>query len=465
MFASVGLGPPQLASRATRVHDLSVLWERGMRHIAIVGSGPAGYYTAEAAVKKWGEDARIDVIDRLPVPFGLIRTGVAPDHQSIKAVSRRYEKTAIGDTVRFIGNVEIGTDISVADLRSLYDAVILATGAPKDRELAIAGAEAANVFGSAAFVGWYNGHPDFAHLAPDLSGRHAVVIGMGNVALDVARILAKTEGEFAGSDIVSHALETLRGSRIEHITILGRRGPHQIMMTPKELGELMQLERAAPQVDAADLPPAGDDAILEPGLRKSVTLLREFAALPAAASPDKPITIAFDFFSSPRAIVSDGGAIAAIEVERTRVEAGRAVGTGETYRLPADLLVSCIGYQTSAIEGVPFDERAGRFANDEGRILPGLYCVGWAKRGPSGTIGTNRPDGYGVIDLVDEDIGTGAHKRGRDGLDELIAKRGLDVVTFRDWQKIEEAEIAAAREGAPREKFVDIESMIAARGV
>ena len=434
-----------------------------MRHIAIIGSGPAGYYTAEAAVKKWGEEARIDVIDRLPVPFGLIRTGVAPDHQSIKAVSRRYEKTAIGETVRFVGNVEIGRDISIAELGSLYDAVILATGAPTDRKLAIEGADSANVFGSAAFVGWYNGHPDFANLDPDLAGKQAVVIGMGNVALDVARILAKTDREFAASDIVAHALEALQASNVERITILGRRGPHQIMMTPKELGELLHLERASPIVEAADLPPPGDDAILEPGLRKSVTLLREFAALPDDARA-KPITIAFDFFASPNAIVSEDGKVSAIDVERARVEAGRAVGTGETYRLPADLVVSCIGYQTSAIAGVPFDERAGRFANHEGRILPGLYCVGWAKRGPSGTIGTNRPDGYAVIDLVAEDIGSGPRKRGRGGFDELIAERALDVVTFRDWQKIEEAEIAAAREGAPREKFVDIESMIAARG-
>ncbi|MBX7481067.1 FAD-dependent oxidoreductase [Qipengyuania qiaonensis] len=435
-----------------------------MRQIAIVGSGPAGYYTAEAAVKKWGEEARIDVFDMLPVPFGLIRSGVAPDHQSIKAVSRRYEKTAIGDTVRFAGNVRIGSDLSIDKLSSLYDAVILATGAPRDRKLGIDGADTGNVLGSAAFVGWYNGHPEFAQLAPDLSGKHAIVIGMGNVALDVARILSKTEGEFLGSDIVAHALGALRASNIETITILGRRGPHQIMMTPKELGELMHLERASPHVDAADLPPVGDDAILEPGLRKSVTLLREFAAIPESIHGEKPVAIEFDFFASPKAVLSEGGKVTAVEVERTEVEAGRAVSTGETYRLPADLVVSCIGYQTSPIAGVPFDERAGRFANSEGRILPGLYCVGWAKRGPSGTIGTNRPDGYAVIDIVDEDIGTGSRKRGREGFDELVEQRGLDIVTFRDWQKIDEAEIAAAREGSPREKFVDIESMIAARG-
>ncbi len=435
-----------------------------MRHIAIVGSGPAGYYTAEAAVKKWGDDARIDIFDKLPVPFGLIRTGVAPDHQSIKAVARRYEKTAIGQSVRFIGNVDVGGSVSIEELGSLYDAVILATGAPQDRPLEIPGARTGNVFGSAAFVGWYNGHPEFAGMDPVLSGKHAVVIGMGNVALDVARILAKTEGEFAGSDIVAHALEALRGSAIEKITILGRRGPHQIMMTPKELGELGTLDRAAPHVDPADLPPVADDAVLEPGVRKSVTLLREFAQ-PAAPDRDaKPVSIEFDFFASPRAITATNGWVSAIEVERTRLETGRAVGTGETYNLPADLVVSCIGYRTSAIEGVPFDQRAGHFANDEGRILPGLYCVGWAKRGPSGTIGTNRPDGYGVIDTVDEDIAASSGKAGRAGFDELAQERGIEIVTFRDWQKIEEAEIAAAREGAPREKFVDIESMIAARG-
>ena len=436
-----------------------------MRHIAIVGSGPAGYYTAEAAVKKWGDEARIDVFDMLPVPFGLIRTGVAPDHQSIKGVSRRYEKTAIGDTVRFVGNIAIGRDVSIEELQSLYDAVILATGAPKDRLLRIEGSDAENVIGSAAFVGWYNGHPEFANLNPDLSGRHAVVVGMGNVALDVARILSKTEDEFAGSDIVTHALDALRNSRLESVTILGRRGPHQIMMTPKELGELLQLERASPQVESADLPPLDDDAVLEPGMRKSVTLLREFAAIPPNIHGEKPIAIEFDFFASPKAIDVTDGRATGVVVERTVVEAGRAIGTGESYRIPADIVITCIGYETSPIEGVPFDERAGRFANDQGRILPGLYCVGWAKRGPSGTIGTNRPDGYSVIDIVDEDIGSGHRKRGREGFDDLAAERRLDIVTFRDWQKIEEAEIAAARDGSPREKFVDIESMIAARGL
>ncbi|WP_454598833.1 FAD-dependent oxidoreductase [Qipengyuania sp. SM2507] len=434
-----------------------------MRHIAIIGSGPAGYYTAEAAQKRWGDAVRVDIFDRLPVPFGLIRTGVAPDHQSIKGVARRYEKTALSDHVRFVGNVTIGEHVSVAELQALYDGVILATGAPEDRALGLEGEDLANVFGSASFVGWYNGHPQFAGLDPDLSGKHAVVIGMGNVALDVARILAKTEREFAASDLVAHALDMLMASGIETITILGRRGPHNIMMTPKELGELGQLDRASPRVDPVDLPPIDEDALLDPGLRKSVAHLRSFAAIPDSERAGKPVGIHFDFYASPKALLGEDGRVSMVRVERTAVMGGRPIDTGETYELPAGLVVSCIGYRTTPIPDVPFDERGGHFSNEDGRIAPGLYCVGWAKRGPSGTIGTNRPDGYAVIDLVAEDIGDGSDKRGRKGFDELAEARGLDVVSFSDWKKIEEAEIAAAREGAPREKFVDIASMIAAR--
>ena len=438
-----------------------------MRHIAIIGSGPAGYYTAEAAQKRWGDEAKVDIFDRLPVPFGLIRSGVAPDHQSIKAVSKRYEKVALTENVRFVGNVAVGEHVSVAELQGLYDAVVLATGAPQDRPMSVPGDDLANVFGSAAFVGWYNGHPQFAQLEPDLSGTTAAVIGMGNVALDVARILAKTPAEFAGSDIVAHALEALAGSNIERILILGRRGPHQIAMTPKELGELGDLEGATPVVAPEDLPPPEADAMLEPGLRKSVAHLRHFAATPEEERTGKRVRIEFLFLVQSLALNGDGR-VQEIEVERTRLtENGRCEGTGETLRLPADLVVSCIGYRTSPIPGVPFDERAGRFANEDGRIADGLYCVGWARRGPTGTIGTNRPDGYAMVERIAEDLERAVdvgEKQGRAGFDALAAERGLDVVTFRDWKRIEEAEERAAREGAPREKFVDVEAMIRARG-
>lgn len=434
-----------------------------MRHIAIIGSGPAGYYTAEAAQKSWGSEVQIDVFDMLPVPYGLIRFGVAPDHQSIKGVSRRYEKTALSDGVRFIGNVKIGEDVTVAELQKMYDAVVFATGAPNDKEINIQGGNLKNIFGSAAFVGWYNGHPQFADLMPDLSGKNAVVIGMGNVALDVARILSKTEAEFEGADIVAHALEALLESNLESITIVGRRGPHQIMMTPKELGELARLERASPKVESSDLPPEEDDMILEPGIRKSVNHLRSFAKIPKSVHLEKPIQITFDMFASPISFEGNGS-VEKVQLERTRVEKGRAVATGDFYTIPADIVISCIGYRTSPIPGVPFEERAGKFANDEGRILPGLYCVGWAKRGPSGTIGTNRPDGFSVVDLIREDIASGVlgdeNKKGRKAFEGLVSERGLEIVNFQDWKKIEKAEEAAARRGAPREKFVNINQMI-----
>lgn len=434
-----------------------------MRHIAIVGSGPAGYYTAEAAQKKFGDDVRIDVIDRLPVPFGLIRFGVAPDHQSIKAVSGRYEKTALSDNVRFVGNVTVGRDVSIDELQEIYDAVILATGAPRDRLLGIEGDDLPGVYGSAAFVGWYNGHPDFAGLDPDLTGRHVVIVGNGNVALDVARILAKTPEEFDGSDIVAHALDLLATARTEQISILGRRGPHQIAMTPKELGELGHLARAAPRVDPDDLPETGADAMLEPGMRKSVTHLREFAAIPESFRMDKPVSIDFDFFASPIRIEGDGR-VERIIVERTELDDQlRSRGTGETYTIECSMVIACIGYQTPPIEGVPYEHGRGRFASDEGRILPGLYCVGWARRGPTGTIGTNRPDGYAIIDMICEDIGDGADKPGRSELDRRLASRNVDIVTFNDWKKIEEAEMSRARDGSPREKFVTIADMVAAR--
>ena len=431
-----------------------------MRHVAVIGSGPAGYYSAEALQKQLGDNVRIDMIDRMPVPYGLIRFGVAPDHQSIKAVYKRYEKVALSDNVRFIGNVLVGRDVSMPELLELYDAVILATGAPNDRPLGIPGGDLPGVIGSAAFVGWYNGHPEFADLDPPLGVEAAAVIGNGNVALDVARILSKTPAEFVGSDIVAHAFEALGNSAIRTIHLLGRRGPHQIAMTPKELGELGHLEDAVPTVEPEDFPPLGEDTSLEPGLRKSVTHLRAFANLPQGKSK----TIVFDFFAKPVAIEGDGR-VERIIVEKTRLDERKAaVGTGETYTIPCGMVVSCIGYKTPPIEGVPYEEDFGRFANSDGVIGPGLYCVGWARRGPTGTIGTNRPDGYEVAERIAADLGSGdGDKAGGAGLDALLAGRGADVVTFQDWQRIEAAEAARARDGSPREKFVAVAEMLGAR--
>jgi ferredoxin--NADP+ reductase len=423
-----------------------------MRHFAIVGSGPAGFYTAEALDKAYGGQARIDILDRYPVPYGLIRFGVAPDHQSLKAVSKRYDKVAESAGVDFIGNVCVGRDVSVDELLDLYDAVILAVGSPHSRKLGIPGEELPGVIGSAEFVGWYNGHPEYADLDPPLSGTHAAVIGNGNVALDCARILSKTRREFEGSDIVGHALDALDSSAIRTVTILGRRGTHQIAMTPKELGELGHLEAALPVVDLSDFPPVEADEALEPGQRKSVTILREFNDIRA----NRPRTMIFDFFAKPLRIEGEGKA-ERIVVDRTELDQkGGARGTGETYEVPASLIISAIGYSSAPIEGVPYDERGGKFLNEGGRIADRLYAVGWARRGPSGTIGTNRPDGYEVADQVAAAMPAGgaSDRPGAEGLKQLLTSRGVMPTDYDDWRKIEETEAANARPGSPREKFV-----------
>ena len=308
--------------------------------------------------------------------------------------------------------------------------------------------------GAAEFVGWYNGHPEFADLDPPLSGTHAAVIGNGNVALDCARILAKNGHEFEGSDIVGHALDALGKASTKTITILGRRGPHQIAMTPKELGELGHLEDSSPFVDIADFPPVEADEALEPGHRKSITILREFAA--SGTDPHKPKQMIFDFFAKPLRIEGEGKAERII-VEATRLDDdGRAVGTGEIYEVPASLVISAIGYSTPPLAGVPYDERHGHYLNDHGQIGDGLYCVGWARRGPTGTIGTNRPDGYEVAEQVAAAMpaGSGGGLPGGDGLDALLRERGVEATSFDDWRTIEKAEEAQARPGSPREKFV-----------
>ena len=435
-----------------------------MRHFAVVGSGPAGFYTAEALERAYGDKARIDIIDRYAVPYGLIRFGVAPDHQSLKAVSKCYDKVTESAGVDFIGNVTVGRDISVDELLKLYDAVIMAIGAPHDRKLGIPGEDLGGVVGSAEFVGWYNGHPDFADLCPPLDGANAVVVGNGNVALDCARILSKTRHEFEGSDIVGHALNALDHSAIKTVTILGRRGPHQIAMTPKELGELGHLEETSPVVEAADFPPVEADEALEPGHRKSITILREFAATPPDAA--KPKRMVFDFFAKPLQI-EGGGKAERVIVERTELEEnGSARGTGETYEVPASLVITAIGYSSPRIDGIPYDDRGGKFANEGGRIADRLYAVGWARRGPTGTIGTNRPDGYEIAEIVAGEMPAGREsgRVGAEGLKRLLDERGVMPTDYDDWRKIEETEIGNARPGSPREKFVRVEDWLAALG-
>ena len=435
-----------------------------MRHFAVVGSGPGGFYTAEALNKAYGDHARVDIIDRYPVPYGLVRFGVAPDHQSLKAVSKRYDKVVDSAGVDFIGNVTVGRDVSIGEMLELYDSVVLAIGAPNDRKLRIPGEDLPGVIGSAAFVGWYNGHPQFADLNPDLSGSHAAVIGNGNVALDCARVLSKARGEFDGSDIVGHALDALDHASIRTVTILGRRGPLQISMTPKELGEFGHLQIASPVVDPADFPPLEEDDSLEPGQRKSVSILREFAT----NGPDhsKPRRIVFDFFARPVRIEGTDRAEKII-VERTKLDAsGRSAGTGEMYEVPASLVISCIGYSTAPLDGVPYDQSSGKFCNQNGKIADRLYCVGWARRGPTGTIGTNRPDGYEVAEQIETQMppASSSGRAGAQGLKSLLSTRNVMPTDYDDWRKIEETETSNARPGSPREKFVRVDHWLGALG-
>lgn len=420
--------------------------------VAIVGAGPSGFFAADAVLRKH-EDVCIDLIERLPTPYGLVRGGVAPDHQGTKAIMRQFERILMNPRVRFLGHVELGRDVTLAELRALYDAVIIATGAPVDRQLGIPGEDLPGVYGSGAFVGWYNGHPDHADLAPHLDGTTVAVIGNGNVAIDIVRVLAKTSTEMAASDLCAHAAQAIAAAPLKTLHLIGRRGPAEASFTTAELTELGTLARARPVVAATDLP-AKDAPVPEDApkfARKNLEVLRGFTA-----AADKPIDIRFQFRARPIAILGRD------RVEAVRLEHLPSLGHGsaETIDLPVSAVVTAIGYRSPPLADLASDERRGTVANVDGRIALGLYVVGWAKRGPSGTIPTNRADSMAVVDLVLADLGApGLRKAGPEGLDRLLANRGRRTVSFADWQGINAAEIARAAPGHPREKFVGIGEM------
>jgi len=422
--------------------------------VAVVGAGPAGYYIAEALTAKH-DNVHVDIIDRLPTPYGLIRAGVAPDHQSIKNVSKRYAATNDRENVRFVGNLALGRDITMAELKELYDVVVLATGAPKDRPLGVEGEDLLGVYGSGAFVGWYNSHPDYEDLNPDLRIASVAVIGNGNVAVDVARILAKTAKEMADTDLADHAASSIHGSSIKDIYILGRRGPLEAAFTPKELGELNTLENCVTLIDNAQLPDESGDNNLTGAQKKNMAILRSMVTNKADS---KPVRLHVKFYLRPMAILGDR-TVCGLRLEETKVEDGKCIGTGKTEVLPAGLVVPCIGYRASPIEDVPYDEARGIYVSDEGRIDEQLYCVGWARRGPTGTIGTNKPDGVGIAAKILEEVSPSG-KEGRAGLDRIAKERDLKIVTFAEWKKIDAAEVAAAKNGAPRVKFANVEEMV-----
>ena len=412
------------------------------------------------------------MIETLPAPFGLVRYGVAPDHPKIKNIIARYEKTAEHPSFAFLGNTEVGRDLSVDELRRFYDAIVFASGAQTDRRLGIPGEDLPGSYTATEFVAWYNGHPAYQDRTFDLSCDCAVVIGQGNVAVDVARILAKTTDELKDTDITAHALEVLAESRLREIHMVGRRGPVQAAFTPVELKELGELADADVVVDPQDLElnPASRaeiDVLKWRDARKNLEILREFVARPPGG---KPRRLVIPFYRSPKEF---RGHELVLEHNTLAGEAGaqRAVGTGYLATVACGALFRSVGYRGVPIAGVPFDERAGIVPNLEGRVLQdgepvaGLYVVGWIKRGPSGVIGTNKPDAGETVKhlLADAPALFTAREPSRAAVLDLLAARGVRVVSYAQWRVIDAAEVArGAAAGKPREKFVDIHEMLSA---
>jgi ferredoxin/flavodoxin---NADP+ reductase len=438
--------------------------------VAIIGSGPAGFYAAEALLKRTDRTVDVDMFDRLPTPYGLVRGGVAPDHQKIKAVTRVFANTAARPTFRFLGNVQLGRDLTVEDLRRHYHQILYATGNEADRRLGIPGEGIWRCTPATVFVGWYNGHPDYRHAKFDLSVPRAAVVGNGNVAVDVARILLRTRAELERTDIAAHALEALRESRVREVFMLGRRGPAQAAFSPSELRELGAMEAADPVVDPADLAGCAD---AEPG--GNVEILRAFAARRPRPGAKR---LHFRFLVSPTEVLADaGGGVAALKLERNRLETrpdGSAVarGTGEIELLEVGMVLPAVGYAAERIAGVPYDEKARIVANEDGRVVdpvrrtvvPNEYVVGWARSGPQGLIGEHkRASAQVVAHMVGDGAGLDARPLPpRDAIDDLLRERGVRFVTFSDWKQLDDVEVArGARRGAPRDKLVDVESMLA----
>jgi len=428
-------------------------------NVAVIGAGPSGFYTVDALLKA-DKDIRVDIIERLPTPFGLIRGGVAPDHQTTKKVARVYEKTALTDGVGYFGNVEVGRDVTIAELQEMYDAIVLAVGAPRDRKLGIPGEDKTGVFGSADFVGWYNGHPDFTDLAPDLNTNTVVVIGQGNVAVDTARVLVKTPKEMTETDIADHAADAIAASPITDVYMVGRRGPIEAKFTNVELREMGKLEDCQPVIDPAQLPDEVTGDWSDRDLRLKERNLATMKEFPDVDPAGKSKRVHFTFFAKPVEILG-GGKVEGIRMEHTRVEDGRSVGTGEFFEIECGLVIPAIGYFSDPFPGVPFDADNGIVVHDEGRVGDGIYAVGWIKRGPTGVIGTNKPDGDIAATQIVEDIADGT-KPGREALEALLDDRSVRHLRYQDWQTIDAAEVAAAKPGAPRRKFVTIDSMLAA---
>jgi len=431
----------------------------GALRVAIVGSGPAGFYAAGSLLAADAE-VEVDMFERLPTPWGLVRLGVAPDHPKIKSVSRAFEKISAQPGFRFFGNVEVGRDVSHEELCAHYDAVVYAVGAQSDRRMGIPGEDLPGSWPATEFVAWYNGHPDFQALEFDLSVERAVVIGNGNVAVDVARMLALTADELAPTDTTDPAIDAIAGSAIKEIVMIGRRGPAQAAFTTPELQELGELAGADVIVDPAELDGAEPK---DTNAERNLEVLRQFAA---RRPTGKPKRLVLRFFRSPVALNGDGR-VESVELVRNTLDAElRAVPTDEYETLPAGVVFRSVGYRGVELPGVPFDERSGTVPNDRGRIEPGVYVTGWIKRGPSGVIGTNKKDATETVAVLLQDLRDGPRKdRPADEIEALLMERGIRFVLYPGWTAIDELERASGEKlGRPRVKLVTWDELLEAAG-
>jgi len=450
--------------------------------VAIIGSGPAAFYAAESLLKQTAPEFGVDMIERLPTPYGLVRGGVAPDHQKIKSVIAIYEKIAGHPRFRFFGNVEFGSDVTRADLERHFHAVLYACGAQSDRALGIPGENLKGSHSATEFVAWYNGHPDFRGREFDLTAERVAVVGVGNVAIDVARILSLSPAELAETDMADHAIAALSASRVRDVSILGRRGPVQAAFTTvevKELGEMSEAEPVVKPVEVA-LDPISEEelATARAATRAKVEIVQEFSR---RAPAGKPRRIHLRFFVAPEEILGDGeGRVRGIRLAKTRLvknSAGAVVAepTGEHEELPCELVFRSVGYRGVALPDVPFDAKTGLIPNAKGRVLeaaggaplPGHYASGWIKRGPSGVIGNNKADSVETVNGLVEDANAGRLPEppapDPDAFAALVAGRQPSAVTFADWQKLDRHEIdRGAPHGRPRVKCVSVDEMLAA---
>lgn len=444
--------------------------------VAVVGAGPAGFYAAEALLK--GREAvSVDLIDKLPTPYGLVRFGVAPDHQKLKSVTRLYERTLGDPRLRYLGNVHFGQHVQADDLRRHYHAVVYAVGSPADRRLGIPGEDLPGSLSATEFVAWYNGHPDYADLEVPLDATTAVVIGVGNVAIDVTRVLAKSNAELAETDMADHAIEHLKSSKIEEVIIVGRRGPAEAKFTTKELRELGELLNADIYVDADELvvPQSSRDAIAnDVNAQKNLEVLEGFAQ---QTPQGKPRRVRIRFLHSPVEIQGEDR-VERVVLERNRLEERgegwvAAVPTGERESVDAQLVFRSVGYRGAALAGLPFDDVACVIPNEDGRVvdgsraLPGAYVAGWIKRGPSGVIGTNKADAMESVAalLADADAGLLAEpaEPTREAVDALLLERGADPFSTQEWFGLDAVELAAGEaQGRPRVKVVGVDAMLRA---